>query len=107
MGTSLEPLTGELPKPMVPIMNKPLLERSMNDFQRSGINEMVISTCYKSKYIKEYFVDGSKFSLLPTALSDMIKTNVRFFLQKSQTVIGNDVSIPMGSTVVDSVIWIM
>ncbi|MDD4504437.1 MAG: NDP-sugar synthase, partial [Clostridiaceae bacterium] len=29
MGTRLQPLTDKLPKPMVPIMNKPLLERTM------------------------------------------------------------------------------
>jgi len=42
-------------------MNKPLLERSMDNLRRCGINEMVISTCYRSKYIKDYFGDGSKF----------------------------------------------
>ena len=61
MGTRLRPLTDKLPKPMVPIMNKPLLERSMDNLRRCGINEMVISTCYRSKYIKDYFGDGSKF----------------------------------------------
>ena len=63
MGTRLKPLTDELPKPMVPIMNKPLLERSMANLRKSGINEIVISTCYKSKYIKDYFGDGRKFGL--------------------------------------------
>jgi mannose-1-phosphate guanylyltransferase len=63
MGTRLKPLTDELPKPMVPIMNRPLLERSMANLRKSGINDIVISTCYKSKYIKEYFGDGRQFGL--------------------------------------------
>lgn len=63
MGTRLKPLTDEIPKPMVPIMNKPLLERNMANLRKCGISEIVISTCYKSKYIKEYFGDGSKFGL--------------------------------------------
>ncbi len=63
MGTRLKPLTNEIPKPMVPIMNKPLLERSMANLLNCGINDIVISTCYKSKYIQEYFGDGSKFGL--------------------------------------------
>jgi mannose-1-phosphate guanylyltransferase len=63
MGTRLKPLTDELPKPMVPIMNKPLLERSMANLRKCGIHDIVISTCYKSKYIKDYFGDGSKFGL--------------------------------------------
>lgn len=63
MGTRLKPLTDELPKPMVPIMNKPLLERSMENLRKCGINEIVISTGYKPQYIEEYFGDGSKFGL--------------------------------------------
>lgn len=63
MGTRLKPLTDELPKPMVPIMNKPLLERNMENLKTFGIHDIVISTCYKSKYIQEYFGDGSKFGL--------------------------------------------
>jgi len=63
MGTRLRPLTNELPKPMVPIMNKPLLERSMENLKDCGIDDIVISTCYKSKYIQDYFGDGSKFGL--------------------------------------------
>lgn len=63
MGTRLKPLTNKIPKPMVPIMNKPLLERSMENLRKCGIHDIVISICYKSKYIKEYFGDGSKFGL--------------------------------------------
>jgi len=63
MGTRLKPLTDDLPKPMVPIMNKPLLERSMDNLKKCGINEIVISAGYKSQYIKDYFGDGSRFGL--------------------------------------------
>ncbi len=63
MGTRLRPLTDELPKPMVPIMNKPLLERSMVRLVDFGIHEMVISTGHKSQYIEEYFGDGRPFGL--------------------------------------------
>ena len=63
MGSRLKPLTDNLPKPMVPIMNKPLLERSMENLRKCGIIEIVISTGYKSKYIEEYFGNGSRFGL--------------------------------------------
>jgi len=63
MGTRLKPLTDELPKPMVPIMNKPLLERSMENLRKCGIKDIVISTGYMPDYIKNYFGDGRKFGL--------------------------------------------
>lgn len=63
MGTRLQPLTDKLPKPMVPIMNKPLLERTMHNLKKCGISEVIISTCYQPDYIKDYFGDGSAFDL--------------------------------------------
>ena len=87
MGTRLKPLTDELPKPMVPIMNKPLLERNMENLKECGISDIVISTGYKSNYIKDYFEDGSKFGLnieyvcedIPLGTGGAIKMSERFF----------------------------
>lgn len=62
-GIRLQPLTNSIPKPMVPIMNKPLLERTMLHLKKSGISEMVISSCYQPKKIKDYFGDGEQFGL--------------------------------------------
>lgn len=63
MGTRLQPLTDNLPKPMVAIMNKPLLERTMLNLKKCGITEVVISTCYHPEYIKDYFGKGNNLNL--------------------------------------------
>lgn len=63
MGTRLQPLTDKMPKPMVPIMNKPLLERTLLNLETCGITEVVISTCYQPQYIKDYFGNGKKLNL--------------------------------------------
>jgi mannose-1-phosphate guanylyltransferase len=63
LGEKLRPLTDEIPKPMLPIMNKPLLERSMTALKECGITEIVISTSYNFKCIEKYFGDGSRFDL--------------------------------------------
>lgn len=62
-GIRMQPLTDKLPKPMVPVMNKPLLERTMMSLKKNGITEMVISTCYRPDTIKNYFGDGKLFDL--------------------------------------------
>jgi len=62
-GLRLKPLTDKLPKPMVPIMNKPLLERTMVHLKKSGVTEIVISSCYQPQYIEDYFGTGEKFGL--------------------------------------------
>lgn len=60
MGTRLRPLTDHLPKPMVPIMGIPLLERSIKELKRCGVNEIVLSTCYKSDCIESHFDADSR-----------------------------------------------
>lgn len=62
-GTRLKPITNDLPKPMVPIMGKPLLERNIENLKRFGINEIVLSTCYKPSKIRKYFGDGSRLGV--------------------------------------------
>lgn len=62
-GLRLQPLTNKIPKPMVPIMNKPLLERTFETLKKIGITEIVISTCYQPDYIKNYFGNGKDFGV--------------------------------------------
>jgi mannose-1-phosphate guanylyltransferase len=62
-GLRMQPLTDTLPKPMVPVMNKPLLERTMMNLKKNGITDMVISTCYRPDSIKNYFGNGKRLGL--------------------------------------------
>lgn len=62
-GTRLRPLTDRLPKPMVPVMGRPLLERTLETLRRHRVDEIVLSTCYKSECIRRYFGDGSELGL--------------------------------------------
>ena len=55
MGTRLRPLTNHLPKPMVPIMGVPLLERNICELKRCGIDEIIVSTCYQAECIEQHF----------------------------------------------------
>ena len=87
MGTRLKPLTDDLPKPMVPIMGKPLLERNLLKLKNSGVDEIILSTSYKPHKIKEYFGDGAKMGLkihyvcedIPLGTGGAIKNAQEFF----------------------------
>lgn len=62
-GTRLRPITYEIPKPMVPIQGRPILEHTINLLRRHDIRDIIISTGYLGHKIKEYFGDGSKFGV--------------------------------------------
>jgi len=62
-GTRLGSLTQEIPKPMLPIAGKPLLEYIVANLARHGFREIAINLHFKPKIIQEYFGDGSKWGV--------------------------------------------
>lgn len=63
IGTRLRPLTENLPKVMVPIDGKPLLECHFEQFKKYGIKEFFINLHYLPEKITDYFGDGSKWGI--------------------------------------------
>lgn len=53
-GTRLRPITNVLPKPLIPLRDKSMLEEIMDRFTKHGVNEFFISVNYKSDLIKFY-----------------------------------------------------
>ncbi len=62
-GTRLRPLTCNIPKPMVPMMNKPMMEHIVNLLKKHGITEIVSTLFYQPEIITTYFGDGSAFGV--------------------------------------------
>ncbi len=62
-GTRLGSLTVEIPKPMVIIDNKPILEHQIDNLKQYGINEIILIVGYLGNVIEDYFLDGSKFGV--------------------------------------------
>ena len=63
-GTRLNPITSTVPKPMIPIGGKPLLEHALLNLRDIGVQEILIIVGYKEEIIKNYFGNGlSKFNV--------------------------------------------
>jgi mannose-1-phosphate guanylyltransferase / phosphomannomutase len=60
-GTRLRPLTSNLPKPMVPVANKPMAEHVVNLLKHHGLTDIIFTLHYLPDAIKDYFQDGSEF----------------------------------------------
>ena len=63
LGTRLRPLTDNMPKPMLKVGNKPILETIILNFKKYGFVNIVLCVSYKSEIIEEYFKDGSEFGV--------------------------------------------
>ena len=62
-GTRLRPLTSNMPKPMVPVVNKPTALHILELLSRHGIHDVVMTVAFMPQLIQNYFGDGSTFGM--------------------------------------------
>lgn len=63
MGTRLHPLTENMPKPMLPVGGRPLMEKIISRLQQAGIKRVNVTAYYKPEKIIDHFGDGSDFGV--------------------------------------------
>ena len=86
LGTRLQPYTTFLPKPMLPLGEKPILEHLVDWIRKNGIKSVVLCVSYLRKTIEDYFEDGKKFGVnieyaisnKPLATAGQLKTAEKF-----------------------------
>lgn len=63
LGARLRPFTEIIPKPLLPIGEKAVMEIQIEQLKRYGFDEIYVATGYKSEYIENFFGDGSKYGV--------------------------------------------
>lgn len=63
LGTRLKPFTEIIPKPLLPIGEKSVLEIQIERLKKSGFDQIYLATNYKSEYISNFFGDGSRYGV--------------------------------------------
>ena len=63
LGSRLRPLTDEVPKPLIRIGDKPILETVLSGFVKVGFSKFFISVNYKAQMIRDYFGDGAAWGV--------------------------------------------
>lgn len=62
-GTRLKSVSGGLPKPMMPLLGKPLLEHIVALLRENGFDELYMTLRYRPETIRDHFRDGSRFGV--------------------------------------------
>lgn len=62
-GTRVQPLTHRLPKPMIPVVGKPVMEYLIEELAMHGFNEIMINVSHQAHRIEEYFGDGRRWGV--------------------------------------------
>lgn len=71
-GTRIAAVASDIPKPMIKVNGKPVLEHEIACLKAQGFTELIITVGYLGQMIMEYFGDGSKFGV-----------NIRYFVEES------------------------
>ena len=62
-GTRLKERLGDLPKPLIPLAGKPLLEHQIELAKTHGFTDVLLFVCYRADLIQQHFGDGSRWGL--------------------------------------------
>lgn len=89
-GTRIQPLTNSIPKPMLPIMNKPMMEHTIMALKELGIQEFIVLLYFKPEIIKNYFKDGSEFGIKITYVVPDEDYGTAGAVKKAQEYIGDE-----------------
>ena len=99
LGTRLQPYTTFVPKPMLPLGEKPLLEHLIEWLRKNGIKSTVLCVSYLRKTIEDYFEDGERFGMeieyaiasKPLATAGQLKTAEKFIDESFVCVYGDSI----------------
>jgi mannose-1-phosphate guanylyltransferase / phosphomannomutase len=62
-GTRLRPMTASMPKPLLPIVNKPIMEHVLRLLARHGFSDTVVTVQFLASLVRNYFGDGEEFGM--------------------------------------------
>jgi mannose-1-phosphate guanylyltransferase / phosphomannomutase len=62
-GTRLRPMTANQPKPMLPVVNQPIMEHVLGLLRRHGLTETVVTVQFLASIVRNYFGDGEDFGM--------------------------------------------
>ena len=98
-GKRLRPITDKIPKPLIPINEKPLIEWTIKYLKKYGITEIIISSGYKSNLIEKFLKKKKNFGCeiifsnekMPLGTGGAIKRALRYIDEESFLVLNGDV----------------
>jgi len=89
-GTKLRPYTYEIPKSLLPVKGKPLLEHLINNLKKNNIVDLIICIGYLGKKIKDYFGDGKRFGVNIIYVEETLPLKTGGAILKAQKYINNN-----------------
>ncbi|SMO48769.1 mannose-1-phosphate guanylyltransferase / phosphomannomutase [Balnearium lithotrophicum] len=100
-GTRIQPLTNSRPKPMLPVVNVPMMEHIMKDLVSLGIEDIVVLLYYKPEVIKNYFGNGERIGARITYVLPEADFGTAGAVKKAQKYLDETFIVVSGDVITD------
>lgn len=100
-GTRLRPITSNLPKPVIPVFDKPVMEHIIEFLKRHGITEIAVALGYSPQSIIDYFSDGSKWGVAITYFEEYKKLGTAGCVKNCEQILGDEFVVISGDCITD------
>ena len=99
-GTRIASVRSDIPKPMIPVLGKPILEWQIECLKKNGITDILIGIGHLGHFIRDYFGDGKKFGVDISYYEEKEPLGTAGFLFKAQG-LDQDFLLLCGDTIFD------
>lgn len=99
-GTRIASVRSDIPKPMIPVLGKPILEWQVECLKKNGITDILIGIGHLGNFIRDYFGDGKKFGVDISYYEEKEPLGTAGFLFKAQG-LDKDFLLLCGDTIFD------
>lgn len=99
-GTRIASVRSDIPKPMIPVLGKPILEWQIECLKKNGITDILIGIGHLGNFIRDYFGDGKKFGVDISYYEEKKPLGTAGFLFKAQG-LDKDFLLLCGDTIFD------
>ncbi|MDD2708557.1 MAG: sugar phosphate nucleotidyltransferase [Verrucomicrobiae bacterium] len=89
-GTRMGSLTGDLPKPMIPVAGQPILERIVGALREAGIRQFLLVTGYRAEVIESHFGDGARWGVEISYFRQTVQDGTGRAVHLAREFAGND-----------------
>jgi mannose-1-phosphate guanylyltransferase / phosphomannomutase len=89
-GTRLRPMTANLPKPLLPIVNKPIMEHVLALLHRHGFTETVVTVQFLASLVRNYFGDGEELGMRLTYTTEETPLGTAGSVKNAESLLRDD-----------------
>ena len=88
-GTRMRELTAELPKPMIEVRGKPVLQHIVEGLRNAGVSDLLLVVGYRADAVREFFGDGSRYNVTIQYATQTVQDGTGRVVDLARDFVGN------------------